>query len=487
MKSKNCGLKNADGTIIPCFGGDGGLERDCQAAASSQPPPGSARGDLTIVVIGRQSIRSLCYENRDNLFYERVPKSIRDCALAATWCKILYSVESYSAFTGIRQIFYWLQVECNMTRVLLSYKMIRVRRSNTEFIYVAMSRWNVREFRLTECYSYIPLSSVSVTALLEPFSLGVWSLVLGTVIILATAWSLIVRTSVPVFLSNTVLSIITVRVTELSPRRFSSAAIGCATLSFTLLIGQLYSNSVMSSFLDPTTNLSRKTKALDCLGSGFCNAEGSLDVVLNSMPACHVLPQMLALAKRPLRLFRPRDLHYGKASEFDLLLHSFMNAYRRPVYWKLRFLHLVPAQTSIIWDRILQHGVISPPRLAYLEGLIFSTNRVEKNSEPEAFQRREKLWYNLSRKNFASRNELRGRFVSFNTSRELFDMISLQRTEPLFGICFTFIMVGMSLEFCSAQRIFLIRVVHSVYTKLLSRADRLRRTLGELLEGWMNR
>ena len=59
----------------------------------------------TFVVIGRQSIRSLCYENRDNLFYERVLKPMRDCALAVTRCKILYSDESYSALIGMRALY----------------------------------------------------------------------------------------------------------------------------------------------------------------------------------------------------------------------------------------------------------------------------------------------------------------------------------------------------------------------------------------------
>lgn len=95
--------------------------------------------------------------------------------------------------------------------------------------------------------NYISFSAVDVIALVKAFSAGVWYLTLSNIIALTSAYTLIVKEPTLEFSCNVVLSVITVRELQSAPtlrRTFSGTII-------TFLIGQIYSNSVMSSFLDP--------------------------------------------------------------------------------------------------------------------------------------------------------------------------------------------------------------------------------------------
>ena len=340
-----------------------------------------------------------------------------------------------------------LQFRCNETRVEINYRLTWKTERTDLFQQVSRTRWNLQVQDFTDCYSYTPYSSTDVTALLEPFSLGVWCVVFATVVILAIAWSAIVRRSILVFSGNTVWSIVGAREVELSPRNFSSTVLGCTTVAFTCLIGLLYSNIVMSTFLNPIARMPHDSKPFSCVNIPVCQKESSLDLVLKFMPACHILPRMLALAKRPLSGFKASK-RFSRREPFFFKLTS------DPYYdGKLRSLSLVRTQTSMIWDGILQHGILSPRRLAVAEEKAFSESRTRINTTE--YKLSENRWFAVFERHVANRRKLE--FISFNTTREWFDMTSFLKITPLFGCCFSFILVWIGVEFCCAKRASLIR------------------------------
>ena len=111
----------------------------------------------------------------------------------------------------------------------------------------------------------------------------------------------------------------------LVPPPFASSSTGrrvfqrsvCATLAFTFLISHLYLTGAMSCFFHPTTRVSPAAPTVDCLSSQFFHRERSLNILLSTMPACHIFQQILAIGKSWLRSLRPTDPRHGERAEVD--------------------------------------------------------------------------------------------------------------------------------------------------------------------------
>ena len=403
----------------------------------------------TISVTEKGDLLALCWENRDNLFRQLAMKSIRACDLTARACEFRRLLQVLDLRRPYVDYLYRLRVKCNTTEIEVDYRTSLQRRSTHSNVYVSMSRYNLREDRSTECYSYIPFSAVDVTALVKPFSAEVWYLTLSTVIALTIAYTLIVRKPTPEFSCNILLSIITVRELQSAStlcKNCSGMLIGCVTLAFTFLIGRIYSNSVMSSFLDPTGEF--PFNAFDCVDLPHCHYESPLELALTRFALCHVLPNVLARVRRPLRKFVPRDPYIEKFAAFRLLSTEYTPR-GGPIP-----LPLVPSQTSIIWNRILLHGILSPRRLAHTEQNIVSL--IRSQSDPIERYREEKFWLGDMERVIAeyAPHEV-ARFISFDTVREWFDATSLEKIQPLFGVCMVLIIAGICLEMSSAKAVFL--------------------------------
>ena len=180
-----------------------------------------------------------------------------------------------------------------------------------------------------------------------------------------------------------------------------------------------------------------------------CHHESPLDLVLSRVPLCHILPSMLIRVKRPVRRFVRRDLFLQNFAKFQLL--STEKFFRFDVV----ALPLVPTQTSIIWVRILQHGLLSPKRLALIEQFIASIIRPPIGSK--GYSKNDAFWLSSMEMILAKLNFLElAHFISFDTVREWFDMSSLKKIQPLFGICVVLIIAGICLEANCAKAVSLI-------------------------------
>ena len=412
----------------------------------------------TIVLVARESMLSWNFKNRDNLFWESTGKWMQFCDSTMSPCSFRDITDTFQSISGILLRYYRLRIVCNVTRVEIKYDIISNTKDAARDNIASKSQWNIREERYSDCYSYVPYSAVDVTALMKPFDAEVWYLILGTVAVLTAAWTLILRSSALSFSSHLFLSIIAAREITLTPRSFSSAAIGCAVLTFTFLIGKLYSNVVMSSILDPTSKMSPRSSVFDCLSRSFCHNAMSLDFVLETYPACHIPPRMLVSSKRPMRIFRPINPSDRKThTNFGLALNS------AAPYSQISPLPLVLTQRSVTWDRILQHGVVSVPRLRIIEERhaleseargVFSTDKLKLHTlaalRHSAVQTRSFIVVVTDLK-----------FLSFNTTREWFDMSSFLKIQPLFGFCLCSVLCTICLELCHAKREWLIRFVIS--------------------------
>ena len=429
----------------------------------------------TVAVVRRKGLDTRCLENRDNLFRLQVRKSIQACDSTARSCEFKSFRVLLQRATHADLVLYKLRVKCNATEVDVDHRTTHLGRSTHSNIYVSMSRYNLGETRLTDCYSYIPFSDVDVKALAKPFSAGVWCLTLTTVIVLTTAWSLIKRESALEFSSNVVLSLITVRELQsasTSCRGSSGTIIECATLAFIFFIGQIYSNCVMSSFLDPTGEVLQWLSAFDCTTLPTCQYESSLDFLLTRSALCHIVPSMLIKVKKPLRRFVPLKSFSEPRALFRLL---FTELYPRNGVVPLP---LVPTQPSVIWIHIIEHGILSPRKLALIEQNIVAKSHFDSIE----YSRMDKVHLSDVKRWFAKIASEETHLLSFEIVREWFDMTSLWKLQPVFLVCMLLIIAGIGLEVSGAKGVLVISAfLRALSSSLLVRVTFIRQVCAKLL------
>ena len=402
----------------------------------------------TVALIGTSRQRSWCFENRDNLFWQYIPRSIDTCDLTASTCTLHKFREILRYEFDLLGISYGLDVRCNRTELWNIY--VSEPKTKLHMKFHSWSRWNVRDEGLTGCFSYIPFSPVDVSAFAKPFSPGSWCLILTTVLVLATAWLLIVRRSPLTFSVQIILGIVSCGDVNVEARSFSSTMIGCVALAFAFLIGQVYSNSVMSCFLDPTYEVPSTLITLECTTTQYCNRGRSLDIVLRNMAACSIPRHTLNGLERPLRAFRP-------PSRRRSLTFALLGIYRTRFDGRSQPLPLVPTQSIKIWDQILQHGIVSPRRMSSSGDVrISSSELLRKAKSDQDFGLKEA---HRSMSDYRKIDESRLiptdlEFVSFNTTREWFETTSFVKLLPLFASCFSVIVGAISLELGYANQKF---------------------------------
>ena len=393
----------------------------------------------TIVWSENAVSRSWCFENRDNLIRRRVPKPIAACDSTISTCKFKDLTERPLLISGSLLIGYTLKVTCNTTEAKIHYKAALTPKNEESGMLISKSLWNLADVKASNCYSFIPFSHVDVSALLKPFDLRVWFLIVSNVLLLAAAWSSIVRGSKWVFSGQIFFSIITVRQVGLSPQTFSATVICCVALIFTFLIGHLYSICVMSSLLDPTFRLPPTHPVEDCRMTLYCYSEDSLEFKLENAAVCRIPPHMLASVTRPLRRFKPLIPYEEETCPFISVESIVLRLQTKSIT-----LPLVLTQNSTIWERILQHGMLSPARLDVLEVKYLLASATDDKSARKSKERNQMRWLRAE-KWFDEKLQLE--YVSFNTTREWFDMHSFLKILPIFGFCILSIVAAICFEF----------------------------------------
>ena len=207
----------------------------------------------------------------------------------------------------------------------------------------------------------------------------------------------------------------------------------------------------MSSFLDPTAQVPQSIPIYECTERAQCRYKSPLDSLLSKGPVCHIHPSMFATLKRPIRKFVLRDSYSRKLQRFIILSPL-------PSTQGVRVLPLVPTQTSIIWVRILQHGILSPSRLVHTENRIVAETGPHVNSIE--YSRKDRYWLSETKKKTAFEQFLLQdgtNFISFETVTEWFDMTSLKKIQPVFVVCLVIIKAAIGLEVSGAKVVLLIR------------------------------
>ena len=361
-----------------------------------------------------------------------------------------------------------LGVICNGSDVENIYSVGRMTSSPLRTELMLMSLYHIRSVRFSDCLSFIPLKTIDVTALVEPFEPEVWCLVVATVVLLGVAWTLIERESAPIFCTEITLSTVTVREVTFTPKRYSGAMIGLVALAFAFIVGHIYSNTVMSSFLDPTFEIRKTSNVFTCTGDLNCYNETYLNFLLARRPVCDLPSPMRGTARKPLKRFRPRKaLRYEGGFEFVNLEKT---SGPQTVYMRLSVTRI-----SVIFSRLEQHGVLSPATLVIQDEKFIRQYRDRakmsdsdpKNPDPVSDYKR----------NYAARHRALNpafEYVEFNTTRDVFDMSSFCKIQPLSEICFLLILAAICLELCHVRRA-------EVYAFCYAEAERLVRTVQNLL------
>lgn len=416
---------------------------------------------------GRKPLRWMCYENRDNLFFEQESKSINACNIRPTSCDVEQIRETTLTLTATLAYGYQLDVKCNTTRTVVPLQISLG--SFYENLQVARSLLNVVEDEISGCLSFIPLVIVDVTALFEPFDMAVWTFILMHLPILGVACALIARESATVFATEISLSIVTVRELPLYTKNYSTTILGCAALAFSFLIGSLYGNTVMSSFLDPTSyatdEFSVKYPPENCRMSAVCYHEDSLYRSMLLGTVCNIPRPMLETIGKPSRAVHLGDrreqspffyrLESRRVSKTGLCklrtseaLGSKTNGKLLPVLCKLI---LVPSQSSWVIKRIIEHGIVSPTRLRIQEAQSLMEGRSQNGSRASLGESGTKaLAERMKRGLKVTRSELE--YVSFNTTNEAFDMDSFLKIQPMIGACCVVTLGAMIIELCCWKR-----------------------------------
>ena len=380
-----------------------------------------------VIWSGDKPPRWSCFENRDNLFWEPEPKSMGACDIEPTQCKAEEFIEILFQQFSTTNIGYTLVVKCNTTRAQIYYTGAIARQNDKNLGLFFMSLLFIWDPRVSACRTLIPSVAVDITALAKPFEREVWCSIIAMVLFLAVAWSLMQRKSALIFFSELSLSVITTREVTMVPKHLSGTMLGCTAVAFILLVGKLYSNTVMSSFLAPTSEVPPPIPTALCHSTIWCFDEELLNLILSSAAACDIPKAMLTTLGRPLRRFTP----IGAQVKVLLGLNANMlESSKRGLSW----LQLVPTQTSMIFDRIFQHGIISQGRLFTHEEKVSLSRRARPGMKRgQALHNRAAMAVVRA---FLMRTEkLPFEAVEYNKTTEQFDTDRFMKILPLIWVC----------------------------------------------------
>lgn len=390
----------------------------------------------TLIWTEDEAKRFFCSKNHDNLFAKRYRESPRECTTSAASCAVLSTQRSIPNSYGPFKPEFSVRVRCNVTEFENNFFVERVRLRGDPMRAYLTSSWGLQDTEPEGCFSYILVDTVDVTALLKAFQPGVWCLILATAIIVAALWSRMRRRPTLPILGRILQSTITVRDIGpvLAPKTYSQTAVGCTAIAFIFFIGNLYSNCVMTSFLDPTVE-PRTSNFYFCHLSHLCSDARNLQIVLEHVPVCALPQTLLSGIGKPLRRFQAEKDHFqgtfdiletGK-KEFDFGAES-------------EQLPLAVTQKSIIVDRLLCHGLISSKQLRLLE-----LTRRGRNSRSVTLLRVEAM----SRiTGILGGRKLGPEIATYNTTLGQFDMNSFWEMRSLFGVCLLFNLGVWALEWC---------------------------------------
>lgn len=322
-----------------------------------------------------------------------------------------------------------LTIRCNSSETVLHYDAPPAISDGAADFYNdhLNSRYRLVQNEVLQCDALIPRAQTDVTTFLKPFGIDVWILILVFVVKLAAllAWSQgeLMRSVV----WHVSLTLIAASSIDVRCRSYSLLLIACSALLMTFFISVVYSNSVMSYFLD-TSQATEIRQIWDCRVSTACSKSIAEDMLSETDRAYCGLPEHLKLElRRPLRrlLFSDKEQLQHFEGCCYLRVKPRITAPFGNAKYTLQLL-LTVTQTSKNIDRLLQHGIVSIQRFerkdvrkkgsrhsAALDGFVMKTTR--------PFPRKNKTnWDN---------------FMSFEAVDAGFDMDSFRKLLPIIVTC----------------------------------------------------
>lgn len=364
----------------------------------------------------------LCVRNFDNLLLKTSKMTLKVCREKPLTChlsRIDLPLTEQFAVTTPSTYTIDLSFRCNSTVIGALFIVMTIPEDSLENR--VTSRWSLLEVKRTDCYSYILLTEADLRALIDVFQLETWAFLTVSALSLRVVWAAMNRSYSSTILGDLVLSAITVREIVFGPKRYSNTILGCVALAFTFLIGQLYANIMMSSFLNPTREFPATRKLFDCRLDPLCDNVKFLQRLLEHTPVCHFPKPLQAKMGKPLTRFHPgsnQSSHSGTIAPWPNPNFPFM---------------LVSTQKSTLMDRLLVHGVISSTSLRIAEYRHRLDTRNSKEHlltymyEKHDGQRLEKTVRERSRNHHT--------LVTYDRQIGQFSMESFLAMLPLFGSC----------------------------------------------------
>ena len=117
--------------------------------------------------------RFSCVTEHDNIFTERSKHPIGTCERNARKFKVIRVRTVVFSMAGKYRLSFQLPVKCNSTIFVNHFNLVDVSNRQDPRYYDLAARWSIFKIEAKECYSYILLSNVDVTALAKPFEFEV--------------------------------------------------------------------------------------------------------------------------------------------------------------------------------------------------------------------------------------------------------------------------------------------------------------------------
>ncbi|XP_003748227.2 uncharacterized protein LOC100898231 [Galendromus occidentalis] len=378
----------------------------------------------TIFWSGHRMRNFLCIRIHDNLFVTKTSDPISACGCTPPVSIVEQVVDAFD-FEKEESIYALsVKVRSNSTVYDVSFKTETVNSVDRQRVFYRSQRWSLCAHDASNCFSYIVLTTTDVTALLKPFEAEVWCCLFLGVLGVATLVSKMTRES-SVFdtFSHLILGAITAHDLRFKPKNYSSLTVGCTAVAFTFMISIVYSNCVMSAFLDPTMEVPPSRLRWDCRMTTWCDSVPLLEYLLQTGSVCHFPEHLRQSLDKPVS----RSAIF-KGDRYRSSLRLVVD-FRRSSPETFSQVFLLSSQTSNILDRLIQHGIASLGRIK------IARNHAHTRSDQGV--RGSRL-----RSKIVEKKGPRVQYVAFNTTREWFDMESFVKILPLFGICYLLVLSG---------------------------------------------
>ena len=362
-----------------------------------------------------------CVTYFDHVIYFRQERSMNSCSPREHKCSI--GSLTHTTKGPWRAGFLNVLISCNTTNVTATFYLTLPLNYDQDRL---TSRYAHSHMDAFECFTLLRPREPDITTLIEPLSGGFCVLLSSTILVLVKIISSLRIQGFLSCLAETVFSMISALPIQGNTRRYSHLFFLSCTLTLGFFMELIYTNFVMSSFLN------RKVPE-DCVQFGDCRFESvcsSQEFLLYHLTArkcsCSLSYQQRMLVGKPLhRALRKTDGN----RVFSVLSNTFhlkaeKNAGPRVSLDGRGQLVLVMIRVSSTVDRSYQMGVVSMARLT----------RLPVYSVPDRTKRlyREKA------------NQRLNEYLDFVSTDDLFDMERFRKMQPLFGFC----LVSAFVVFC---------------------------------------